>query len=45
MAAKIDIDAYNILKNQEQMRLKIAKLLKTASLNSRLTGSKIKERT
>ena len=43
MAAKIDIDVLTFLKNQEQMRLKIGKELKTASLNSRFTGSKTKE--
>ena len=32
-------------KNQEQMRLKIGKKLKTASLNSRFTGSKKEEYT
>ena len=35
MAAKIDINALKNFKNQEQMRLKIGKKLKTASLNSR----------
>ena len=40
MPAKIDIDALKILQNQEQMRLNIGKKLKTASLNSRFTGSK-----
>ena len=39
MAAKIYIDALKILTNQE-MRLKIGKKLKTASLNSRFTDSK-----
>ena len=43
MTAKIDIDALKILQNQEQMRLNIVKKLKTASLNSRFTGSKKKE--
>ena len=32
-----------VLQNQEQMRLNIGKKLKTASLNSRFTGSKKKE--
>ena len=32
-----------VLQNQEQMRLNIAKKLKTASLNSRFTGSKKEE--
>ena len=40
MVAKIDIDALKVKKNQEQMRLKIGKKLKTASLNSRFTSSK-----
>ena len=38
MPAKIDIDALKIFKNQ--MRLNIGKKLKTASLDSRFTGSK-----
>ena len=33
------------LRNQEQMRLNIGKKLKTASLNSRFTGSKKEEST
>ena len=33
----------NFLQNQEQMRLNIGKTLKTASLNSRFTGSKKEE--
>ena len=43
MVAKIDIDALNLKlkkKNQEQMILKIGKILKTACVNSRVTGSK-----
>ena len=32
-----------VLQNQEQMRLNIGKKLKTASLNSRFTGSKKEE--
>ena len=40
MPAEIDIDALKIFENQEQMRLNIGKKLKTASLNSRFTGSK-----
>ena len=40
MPAKIDIDALKSLQNQEQMRLNIGKKLKTASLDSRFTGSK-----
>ena len=41
MVAKIDIDALKTKKkNQEQMRLKIGKTLKTASLDSRFSGSK-----
>ena len=41
MIAKIDIDAIKIFKrNQEQMRLKIGKNLKTASHYSIYTGSK-----
>ena len=32
-----------VLQNQEQMRLNIDKKLKTASLNSRFTGSKKEE--
>ena len=43
MVAKIDIDALKLKKNQEQMILKIGKKLKTASLNSRVTGSKKEE--
>ena len=43
MPAEIDIDALKILQNQEQMRLNIGKKLKTASLNSRFTGSKKEE--
>ena len=43
MAAKFDIDAPKLLKNQEQMWLKIGKKLKTASLNSRYTGSRKEE--
>ena len=43
MPAKIDIDALQILQNQEQVRLKIGKKLNTASLNSRFTGSKKEE--
>ena len=39
MPAKIDIDALKFLQSQEQMRLNIGKKLKTASLNSRFTGS------
>ena len=39
MPAKIDTDALKILQNQEQMRLNIVKKLKTASLDSRFTGS------
>ena len=40
MTDKIDIAVLKIFKNQEQMRLKISKTLKTASLNSRFTSSK-----
>ena len=40
MPPKIDINALKIKKNQDQMRLKIGKKLKTASLKSRFTGSK-----
>ena len=41
MPAEIDIDALNkVLQNLEQMRLNIGKKLKTASLDSRFTGSK-----
>ena len=40
MVAKIDIDALKFKKNQEQMMPKIGKKLKTASLNSRVAGSK-----
>ena len=40
MPAEIDIDALKIFTKSKQMRLNIAKKLKTASLNSRLTGSK-----
>ena len=43
MPAKIDIDVLKILQNQEQMRLNIGKKLKTASFNSRFTGSKKEE--
>ena len=43
MAAKIDINALKLTKNHKQMRLKIGKTLKRASLNSRLTGSKKEE--
>ena len=43
MVVKIDIDALKIFfLNQEQMKLKIGKKLKTASLNFRVTGSKKK---
>ena len=35
----------NFLQNQAQMRLNIGKKLKTASLNSRFTGSKQEEYT
>ena len=45
MAAKIDIDALKIFKNQKQMRPKIGNNLKTPSLNSRFTGSKNEEST
>ena len=45
MPAKIDIDALKIFTNQDQMRPNIGKNLKTASLNSRFTGSKKEERT
>ena len=39
-----DLDALNkVLQNQEQMRLNIGKKLKTASLDSRFTGSKKEE--
>ena len=41
MPAEIDIDALKFLQNQEQMRLNIGKKLKTASLNSRFTGSEM----
>ena len=43
MPAEIDIDALKSLQNQEQMKLNIGKKLKTASLNSRFTGSKKEE--
>ena len=44
MVAKIDIDALKIfLKIEEQTRLKIGKELKTASLNSTVTGSKTEQ--
>ena len=44
MPAKIDIDALNkVLQNQEQVRLNIGKKLKTASLDSRFSGSKKEE--
>ena len=43
MPAKIDTDAPKILQNQKQMRLNIGKKLKTASPNTRLTGSKKEE--
>ena len=43
MAAKIDIDALKIFTKSEQMRLNIGKKLKTASLNSKFTGSKKEE--
>ena len=43
MAAKIDIDALKIFTKSKQMRLNIGKKLKTASLNSRFTGSKEEE--
>ena len=43
MSAEINIDARKFLQNQEQMRLNIGKKLKTASLNSRFTGSKKEE--
>ena len=42
MPAKIDIDALKFLQNQEQMIMNIGKKLKTASLNSRFTGSEKK---
>ena len=43
MVAKIDIDSLKIFfKNQKQIRLKIGKKLKTACLNSRVSGSKKK---
>ena len=40
MPVEIDIDALKIFTKSEQMRLNIGKKLKTASLNSRFTGSK-----
>ena len=40
MVAKIEINALNLKKDQEQMILKIGKKIKTASLNSRVTGFK-----
>ena len=44
MPAKINIDALNkVLQNQEQVRLNIGKKLKTASLDSRFSGSKKEE--
>ena len=43
MPVEIDIDALKIFTKSEQMRLNIGKKLKTASLNSRFTGSKKKE--
>ena len=43
MPAKNDNNALKFYKNQEQMRLKSRKKLKTASLNSRFTGSKKEE--
>ena len=43
MASEIDIDALTFLKNQDQIRLKIGKKLRTACLNSRFTGSKTEE--
>ena len=42
LIAKIDIDALKFKKNEEQMRLKIGKKLKTASLKSKVTGSEKK---
>ena len=44
MPAKIDIDALKIF-TKSKMRLNIGKKLKTASLNSRFTGSKKKDYT
>ena len=43
MAIKVDIDALKHVKNQEQMRIKIGKKFKTASLNSKFNGSKNKK--
>ena len=44
MPAEIDIDALKIFtKSRTKMRLNIGKKLKTASLNSRFTGSKKEE--
>ena len=43
MSAEINIDALQLLQNQEQMKLNIGKNLKTATLNSRFTGSKKEE--
>ena len=39
MAAKIDIELSNFLKNREKIRLNVGNKLKTISLNSRFTGS------
>ena len=43
MPAKIDIDALKSFTKSEQMRLYIGKKLKTATLDSRFTGSKKEE--
>ena len=40
---KLTLMLSKFLQNQEQMRLKIGKKLKTVSLNSRFTGSKKEE--